>query len=169
MTDSQDATFKPAEYETYFHLGVIAANAGYGAMIYRMRKDIDSGESNPAPGDLMPYFAKQAFSDEDLDELYSFRNKLLHGVVIIKPDGAVQIGDGKKQDILTYTAEEIREYAGRFYYLRFENRVDTVTVTDYAYAACFCGVEFQLPEFWEDYQIHKRHCPAYALRKPHGI
>ena len=127
MADNKNVNLSQDEAQTYLHLGIIAANAGYGASIHATRCRVANGDRDPS-NDLGAWFAQQ-FSDEELKELYRFRNSLLHGVVIVQSNGAVDLFD-KQDGQRTYTSNQIRQYASRFYSLRLENRT-TVSVRPY--------------------------------------
>ena len=127
MADNKNVNLSQDEAQTYLHLGIIAANAGYGASIHATRCRVANGDRDPS-NDLGAWFAQQ-FSDEELKELYRFRNSLLHGVVIVQSNGAVDLFD-KQDGQRTYTSNQIRQYASRFYSLRMENRT-TVSVRPY--------------------------------------
>ena len=86
---------------------------------------------------------------------------MLHGSVIVEPDGSIQVFDRKQHTQQRYTADEIRQYASRFYHLRFENRA---TFTSTTYLICACGAEFQQPERLDEYQEHKDNCPVHQQR-----
>ena len=162
MTENEQVRLEPAEFQTYLHLGIIAANVGYGAMIFSIRREIASGVREHVPGDIMPWFAEHGFNDEDMAELYDFRNSLLHGVVLVEPDGAVQIVDPQKGGTQrTYTADEIKQYAIRFFNYRFENRVGLTGTT---YLICECRAEFQQPDGWDEYQEHRDECSVYQQK-----
>lgn len=124
--NKRDVVISVEEKQTYLHLGIIAANTGYQGGLYKAKKKIFN-ESEGSGLDLIAWFAQQ-IGDEELEELYGFRNELLHGVVIVHPNGSIDIFDrqSRKQ---SYTSEEIRQYASRFYSLRFENRVTMTSST----------------------------------------
>ena len=160
MAENQDITLSPAEAQTYVHLGIIAANAGYQGMLFKQNRQIADGDRDPTE-DVGAWYAKLVDHSEDLDELYRFRNGLLHGSAMVKPDGSVQVFDHKKQTWLDYTADEIRQYASRFYYLRFENRM---TFSSSTYYLCECRAEFVQPEGLEEYEEHRKVCPVYQQK-----
>ena len=108
-------------------------------------------------GDIGAWFAQQGFTDEELTELYDFRNSLLHGVVIVHRNGSVEIFDKQKGQRI-YTADEIRHYAALYYSLRFENRT-TLSVS--AQSICKCGATFANPEGNEELQEHIKNCSYY--------
>ena len=83
MTDDRNVNLSQDESQTYLHLGIIAAHTGYGASIFATRQQIANGDRDPS-NDLLAWFAQQGFSDEELAELYDFRNSLFHGVVIVQ-------------------------------------------------------------------------------------
>ena len=160
MAENQEITLAPAEAQTYIHLGIIAANSGYREMLFRQNQQIAAGDRNPTE-DVGAWYAESVDRSEDLDELYRFRNGLLHGSAIVKPDGSVQVFDRKKKTRLDYTADEIRQYASRFYYLRFENRM---TFSSSSYYLCECGAEFVQPDELDEYEEHRKHCPVYRQK-----
>ena len=121
MDDNTTVSLTQEETQTYLHLGIIATCTGRGASIYQARKLIAEGQRDPN-SDIGALFAQQGFSDEELSELYGFRNSLLHGFVFVHHDGTVEIFD-EQEGKLTYTADQIRQYAGRYYNLRLENHV----------------------------------------------
>ena len=154
MADNKNINLSQDEAQTYLHLGIIAANTGYSGSIFATREQIARGDRDPCSNDIIAWFAQQGFSDEELKELYRFRNSLLHGVVIVQSNGVVDIFD-KKDGQRTYTSDQIRQYASRFYGLRMENRV---TVTGRAQSICKCGAEFPNPEGNEEFQEHQKDC-----------
>ena len=155
--DDREVILSPEESRTYLHLGVIAAHAGRGDTAHGVKQQIVRGERDPESGDLGAFFYDRGFNDEELAELYSFRNSLFHSMVFVKQDGSVNIHDRRKGE-RTYTAEEIRKYAGRFYHLRLEDRIKgTIEV----YSRCKCGAKFQQPEQDEELEEHKKVCPDY--------
>ena len=160
MTENQHITLTPVEAQTYIHLGIIAANTGYGEMLYETNQQIASGDRDPVE-DEGAWYAERVKDAEDLAELYRFRNSLLHGSVIVELDGSIQVFDRKKNTQWRYTADEIRQYASRFYHLRFENRMTFTSTTN---LICECGAEFQHPERWDEYQEHREECSVYQQR-----
>ena len=160
MTENKNITLTPTETQTYIHLGIIAANTGYREMLFWQNQQVASGDRDPSV-DVGAWFAEQVARTEDLSELYSFRNRLLHGSVIVDSDGSIQVFDRKEHTQRRYTADEIRQYASRFYHLRFENRV---TLTGTTYLICSCGAEFQQPQGSDEYQEHRDNCPVYQQR-----
>ena len=154
MTENKNVELTNDESQTYLHLGIIAANAGYGESIYRTRKQIAEGKRDLSGKDLIAWYGQQ-FTGDELDELYCFRNSLLHGVAMVHPNGDVVIFD-RNSSQRTYTSDEIRKYASRFWGLRFENRV-TMTVS--AYSVCHkCGAEFLQPEGIKELEEHLKSC-----------
>ena len=153
-TNMQNIELTQSERQTYLHLGIIAATAGLREGIYKTKRRVQ--KENPSTGgvDLTGWFAKQ-FSDEELGYLRLFRHRLFHGFVIVQRDGAVRIFTLHEGE-LTYTPDEIRQYASRFWSLRFENRV---TMTTETYYPCNnqCGQNFPDPE---SAQAHLEHCSA---------
>ncbi len=95
MTENQNVTLTPTKAQTYIHLGIIAANTGYGEMLYETNQQITSGDRNPLE-DMGAWFAEQVTLTDDLAELHSFRNRLLHGSVIVEPDGSIQVFDRRE-------------------------------------------------------------------------
>ena len=160
MTENQSITLTPVVAQTYIHLGIIAANTGYGEMLYETNQQISHGDRNPVE-DVGAWYAERVNDAEDLAELYCFRNNLLHGSVIVERDGSIQIFDRKQQTRRGYTADEIRQYASRFFYLRFENRT---TFTGTTYSICECGAEFQQPERLDEYREHRDNCHVLQQR-----
>ena len=127
-------------------------------MLYETNQQITSGDRNPLE-DVGAWFADQVTRTEDLAELHSFRNRLLHGSVIVEPDGSIQIFDRKEQTQRRYTADEIRQYASRFYHLRFENRV---TFSSTTWSICpRCGAEFPNPEGNDQLKEHIENCSVF--------
>ena len=160
MAENQDITLSAVEAQTYIHLGIIAANAGYQGMLFKQNRQIAVGDRNPTE-DEGAWYAELVNRSENLAELYSFRNSLLHGSVVVEPDGSVRVFDHEKQAWLDYTADEIRQYASRFYYLRFENRM---TFSSSTYYLCECRAEFVQPEGLDEYEEHRRNCPVYQQK-----
>ena len=149
--------FNPSqdEAQTYTHLGVIAANAGHGASVYATRQQVANGDRDPIL-DMRAWFAQQGFDDEELEELYRFRNSLLHGMVTVQSDGTVDIWD-KLNGHQTYTPNQISRYASRFYGLRLENLAPFPISVQHL---CKCGVVFSTPDDSERLLEHLRDCPA---------
>ena len=158
MTENQNVSLTPTKAQTYLHLGIIAANTGYGEMLYWQSQQIASGHRNPLE-DVGAWFAEQVTRTENLDELHSFRNTLLHGSVIVEPDGAIQVFDRREHTQMRYTADEIRQYASRFYHLRFENRT---TFSSETWNICpRCGAKFPNPEGNDQLQEHIESCAVF--------
>ena len=153
MADGRNVNLSQDESQTYLHLGIIAANTGYGASIFATRQQIASGNRDPS-NDLLAWFAQQGFSDEELAELYDFRNSLFHGVVIVQSNGAVDIFD-KQLGQRTYTSDQIKVYAGRFFTLRMENRTTFAVSVSHR---CKCGAVFPNPEGDEEFLEHLKDC-----------
>ena len=158
MTENQNVTLTPTKAQTYIHLGIIAGNTGYGEMLYETNQQITSGDRNPLE-DMGAWFAEQVTLTEDLAELHSFRNRLLHGSVIVEPDGSIQVFDRREHTQRRYTADEIRQYASRFYHLRFENRV-TMSFTAWNICPRF-GAKFPNPEGNDQWQEHIENCSVF--------
>ena len=155
--EERNVVLNPEESQTYLHIGIIAAHAGRGEAAYGVRQQIARGERDPESGDLGAFFYDRGFQDEGLAELYSFRNSLLHSMVFVQQDGSVNVHDTQKGE-RTYTAEEIRKYAGRFYNLRLEDRIKgTLEV----YSQCKCGAKFQQPEQNGELGEHMKVCTDY--------
>ena len=154
MADNKNVNLSQDEAQTYLHLGIIAANAGYGASIHATRCRVANGDRDPS-NDLGAWFAQQ-FSDEELKELYRFRNSLLHGMVTVQSDGTVDIWD-KLNGHQTYTPNQISRYASRFYGLRLENLAPFPISVQHL---CKCGVVFSTPDDSERLLEHLRDCPA---------
>ena len=155
--EDREVILSPEESQTYLHLGIIAAHAGRGETAYSVRQQIARGERDPESGDLGAFFYDRGFNDEELAELYGFRNSLFHSMVFVKHDGSVNIHDRQKGE-RTYTAEEIRKYAGRFYQLRLEDRIQG---TVEFHNQCICGAKFQHPEQEKELEEHKKACLDY--------
>lgn len=160
MENNKVVNLSPEEAQTYLHLGIIAANSGYRESIFKTRQQIAKGTRDTSNTlDLLGWFAQEGFDEEELEELFSFRNALLHSVVIVQSDGSVEIFD-KQNGQQTYTAEGIKQYASRFYMLRLENRT-TLTVS--GKSICKCGAEFPQPEPEGNMasQEHLKVCPVW--------
>ena len=160
MTENLNITLTPVVAQTYIHLGIIAANTGYEEMLFEINQQIARGERDPV-NDVGAWYAERVQDAGVLVGLYSFRNSLLHGSVMVELDGSIQVFDREHRTQRSYTADEIRQYASRFYHLRFENRT---TFTGTTYLICECGTEFQQPEGWDTYQEHREKCFAYQRR-----
>ena len=149
------------EQHTYLHLGIIAANAGYGGAIYRWRQGlsgIGSGDYFVETGDLAGWAALQGYHDGELKELYDFGNSLFHGVATVRPDGALEVFDNQK-DHRVYSFDEVRQYASRFFSLRIENRI---AVTFSCSVTCPCGASFPVPEREEEWRERTETCRIRA-------
>ena len=114
------------------YLGVIAAHAGHQASVYWTVEDMKAGGRSPGPLDMGAWFADQVNKGEDIGELYTFRNRLFHGVCLVdSQDGSVRIfrkpGSDTKTEY-TYSQEELRHWAIRFLFTAFDNHSIKATV-----------------------------------------
>ena len=160
MVGNRTVHLNPEEAQTYLHLGIIVAHAGHRDIAHNVRQQLARGERDLTGLNIGAWFYGRAFNDEELLELFHFRNSLLHSMTIVSPDGSVKIFD-KINGEFTYTSEQIQQYATRFYNLRFDQRV---TTTIKVKSGCLCGATFLQPEENELCEEHIKVCQVYLER-----
>ena len=128
-----DVKLTLAQQTTYMYLGLIAAHAGHRDAVYQTTKEVSEGKRKPDLPDIVAWFADQVNKSENLGELYTFRNRLFHGVCVVdSQDGSVKIfvAPGKDtQTQYTYSQEELRRMAIRFQFTAFGEHSVKITVS----------------------------------------
>ena len=131
--EMSDVKLTLAQQTTYMYLGLIAAHAGHGEAVYRTIKDLEDGKRSTDPLDIGAWFASGVNESEDLGELYTFRNRLFHGVCLVnRGDGSVKIFREAGRDTeteYTYSQEELRRLAVRFLFTAFGEHSVEMTVS----------------------------------------
>ena len=158
MTQTQNIDLSYAESQTYFCLGIIAANAGWREAAYKGREKALSEQISPNQTvNLGGWILREGFNGEELEELYKFRNSLFHGRPLVKSDGSMEIHDDKL-GLRTYTVKQINEYAARFYNVRIDRRVE---MSFSVQSVCKCGAKFPEPEGHKDLLEHTKGCSTF--------
>ena len=128
-----DLTYE--ESQAYMYLGIVAANVGVRQSLGKMKKRINSGELNPSSGDLGAWYAENVADETELLDLQSFRNSVLHSLVIVHPDGSIDVIDDQNGR-LTYTLDQLRQWSSRFIMLRPENRITSTMQVQWQCPTC---------------------------------
>ena len=115
--------------KTYLHLGIIISSDKLRHFIYEKKKEAIEKEGGlPINLDLAVWYAS-VFPKEELDGMWEFRGRLVHGSCIVNPDGVLTIFDPHDKKHHVYSAEDVRQMALLFWGSRFENRVSVTLHT----------------------------------------
>ena len=134
MADDETISIGYEEGQAYSYLGIIAANAGVREAVGKMKNRLNSGELDPAIGDLNAWFASNV-DETELLELKSFMESIFHGVVLVNSDGSVYVYDRRKEP-QRYSLNQLEHWAIRFWMLRFENKVNATVDAHWVCPSC---------------------------------
>ena len=129
------------------YLGIIVTRAGMVENLRKVRKDVDGGRrSIEKEGriDISAFFAVQGFTDEELNELWRFRNRLCHSSCLVNADGSLRIFERRDKSQHDYSPDEIEQYARKWISIDINNRVQ-ISMTVYSKCS-ICGQTVESPD-----------------------
>ncbi len=154
-------TLTEEESRAYMYLGLAVASMSIRDALWRrqeciVEKGLDIEEK------LEPWgWPLEQVEPEELTELWHFRNRIVHGAGTVTQDGTLHTTlDGVKQ---AFSLEELEQYAGRFWHLRFENRI---AMKFEIHTICRCGRGFLLPDQREAFEAHQKTCQSAFSPSP---